>query len=163
MESAMTFDDGAHAIYTYRVWTIHRQYRMKATFFCIGRHVAACPDLFKEARAAGQVKANQSWSHPSIAFLPRCRILLQLTCTSRAIQHIIGIQPIFFRPPYWAFSVQVPKQSDQAGMTTTDRAQPGIAGITARILGQSTHGPGGSMLLHDGGREFRNCGSASRS
>jgi peptidoglycan-N-acetylglucosamine deacetylase len=155
-EIALTFDDGPNPLYTPQVLAILRQYGIKATFFCIGRCVAAYPDLVEQAHAAGHVIANHSWSHPYMALLSRRGIVSQLTHTSEAIVQAIGVRPIFFRPPFGAFSSKVLKQADRLGMRTviwnvraTDWMKPGVDVIAARILERSTRG--GIILLHDGG------------
>ena len=153
---ALTFDDGPHPYYTPQVLAILQKYGVKATFFCIGQSVAAYPDIVKEAHAAGHVIANHSWSHPNMALFSRSRIVSELTRTSKVIEQVIGVRPIFFRPPYGAFSTQVLKQADCLGLKTviwniraTDWAKPGIDVIANRILSRSVYG--GIILLHDSG------------
>jgi peptidoglycan/xylan/chitin deacetylase (PgdA/CDA1 family) len=153
---ALTFDDGPHPCYTPQVLAILQKYGVKATFFCVGQSVAAYPDIVKEAYAAGHVIANHSWSHPNMALFSRSRIRSELTRTSEVIEQAIGVRPIFFRPPYGAFSAQVLKQADGLGLTTviwniraTDWSKPGVDVIAKRILKRSVHG--GIILLHDSG------------
>ena len=42
---ALTFDDGPNPYYTSQVMAVLQHYRIKATFFCVGRQVAKYPDL----------------------------------------------------------------------------------------------------------------------
>src|SRR5216684_2390820 len=99
-EIALSFDDGPNPYYTPLILAILQQYRVPATFFCIGRLVAAYPALVQQEHAAGHVIGNHSWSHPNLAFLSAAYIQSQLIKTSAAIQAAIGVRPLFFRPPY---------------------------------------------------------------
>jgi peptidoglycan/xylan/chitin deacetylase (PgdA/CDA1 family) len=48
-EIALTFDDGPDPQYTPQILDILQQYRVKATFFCIGQQVASYPYIVKQA------------------------------------------------------------------------------------------------------------------
>jgi peptidoglycan/xylan/chitin deacetylase (PgdA/CDA1 family) len=153
---ALTFDDGPNPHYTPQVLAVLKQYGVKATFFCVGQHVAAYPDLVKQEYAAGHAIGNHSWSHPVLAFLSGPATLSQLKRTSDAIQQVIGVRPIFFRPPYGAFSSQVLTRANCLGMITviwnvraTDWAKPGVDVISDRVIERT--GNGAIILLHDGG------------
>jgi len=155
-EVALTFDDGPNPYYTPQILAILQQYGIKATFFCIGRQVAAYPDLVRQEYAAGNIIGNHSWSHPDLGLLSSDAILKQINMTSDAISQAIGVQPTFFRPPYGVFDTQVLTQANLLGLTTViwnDEARdwllPGTGVITSRILGLA--GNGAIILLHDGG------------
>lgn len=155
-EIALTFDDGPNPYYTPQVLAILQQYRIKATFFCIGRQVAQYPALVKQEYEDGNIVGNHTWSHPNLALLSSDAILTQINSTSDAIQHATGVRPTFFRPPYGTFNAQVLTQVNQLGLTTIiwndearDWTTPGIDVITNRILGLA--GDGAIILLHDGG------------
>ena len=45
---ALTFDDGPHPSYTYRILDILDRYGVKATFFMIGSNVEYYPEVAKE-------------------------------------------------------------------------------------------------------------------
>ena len=46
-EVALTFDDGPNPYYTSQVLAVLQHYRIKATFFCVGRQVAEYPELVR--------------------------------------------------------------------------------------------------------------------
>jgi len=155
-EIALTFDDGPNPYYTPLILRILQKYNVKATFFCIGRQVAAYPALVKQEYNAGHVIGNHSWSHPDMALLSPASIRLQLVSTSNAIQEVTGVQPIYFRPPYGIMSVPVLTQAYHFGLTTViwnDEARdwqlPGMSVIVNRILWLARNGA--IILLHDGG------------
>src|SRR5216684_3428397 len=97
-EIALTFDDGPNPYYTPLILAILQQYRVPATFFCIGRLVAAYPALVRQEFNAGYLIGNHSWSHPDLALFSASYDQLQLTSTSQAIQAATGVRPTFFRP-----------------------------------------------------------------
>ena len=155
-EIALTFDDGPNPYYTPLVLDVLKKYNVKATFFCIGRQVAAYPALVKQEYMAGHIVGNHTWSHPDMALLSSANDNLQLVNTSRAIQEAIGVQPIYFRPPYGVMTVPALTQAYHLGLTTViwnDEARdwqlPGMNVIVERILGLARDGA--IVLLHDGG------------
>lgn len=155
-EVALTFDDGPNPYYTPQVLAVLQQYNVKATFFCIGRQVAAYPYLVKQEYAAGNLIGNHSWSHPNLALLSSDDISTQINSTSDAIQQAIGVRPTFFRPPYGVINANVLTQANLLKLTTIiwndearDWTTPGVDVITSRILNLA--GDGAIILLHDGG------------
>jgi len=155
-EIALTFDDGPNPYYTPLILNILQKYNVKATFFCVGRLVAAYPGLVIKEYDAGHVIGNHSWSHPDMAFLSPTSIQLQLASTSNVIQRVIGVRPLYFRPPYGSMSVPVLTKAYHLGLTTViwnDEARdwqlPGESVIVNRILWLARNGA--IILLHDGG------------
>ena len=155
-EIALTFDDGPNPYYTPQILSILQKYNVKATFFCVGRQVAAYPGLVLREYNAGHVIGNHSWSHPDMALLTATSIRLQLVSTSDAIQEATGVRPLYFRPPYGIMSVPVLTEAYHLGFTTViwnDEARdwqlPGASVIVNRILWLARNGA--IILLHDGG------------
>src|SRR5437868_11764085 len=79
-EIALTFDDGPNPYNTPQVLAVLQHYRIKATFFCIGRQVAAYPDLVEspsQKRAiSGAIRPSCTRSGfvstgKTVAFTPR--------------------------------------------------------------------------------------------
>jgi peptidoglycan/xylan/chitin deacetylase (PgdA/CDA1 family) len=60
-----TFDDGPVPEVTPWVLDTLKHFGVKATFFCIGKNIAAHPDLFARLRAEGHTVGNHTWDHPS--------------------------------------------------------------------------------------------------
>ena len=61
----LTFDDGPVPEVTPWVLDTLQHFGAKATFFCIGKNIAAHPDLFARLRAEGHAVGNHTWDHPS--------------------------------------------------------------------------------------------------
>jgi peptidoglycan/xylan/chitin deacetylase (PgdA/CDA1 family) len=155
-EIALTFDDGPNPTYTPQVLAILRQYKVKATFFCVGSMVQAYPSLVKQEYAEGHVIGNHTWGHPNMPSLSIASIIWQLTTAGDAIQQVIGVRPDLFRPPYGAISNNVLTYANYLGLTIIqwnvdprDWSRPGVDVIYARVLAQTS--AGSIILMHDGG------------
>ena len=155
-EIALTFDDGPSPYYTPQILAILQQYKVKATFFCIGRQVASYPDLVRQEYNDGNLVGNHTWSHPNLALLSSSDILTQINLTADAIQQATGVRPTFFRPPYGVVNTTVLAKANLLGLTTIiwndearDWSLPGTGVIISRILNLA--GDGAIILLHDGG------------
>ena len=59
----LTFDDGPHPVVTTFILDKLAEYQAKATFFCIGKNVAAHPDVFEKTKAAGHRVGNHTYNH----------------------------------------------------------------------------------------------------
>lgn len=59
----LTFDDGPHPTATPFVLQQLEQYNAKATFFCIGKNVAAHPDIYEQLTAQGHTVGNHTHNH----------------------------------------------------------------------------------------------------
>lgn len=90
----LTFDDGPDPNATLLVLDILKTYKAKATFFCIGKNVAAHPQIIDQMVADGHSIGNHSYNHLSgwttksetyIADVLKCK------------EHI---DSKLFRPPY---------------------------------------------------------------
>ena len=59
----LTFDDGPHPQITPFVLETLSHYQAKATFFCIGKNVAAYPNVFRQIIDAGHKVGNHTFNH----------------------------------------------------------------------------------------------------
>ena len=60
----LTFDDGPTSSITSQTLDILREYKIQATFFCLGSQVEKHPELFKRIIDEGHTVGNHSYSHP---------------------------------------------------------------------------------------------------
>jgi peptidoglycan/xylan/chitin deacetylase (PgdA/CDA1 family) len=155
-EIALTFDDGPNPTYTPQVLAILRQYKVKATFFCVGNLAQAYPYLVRQEYNEGHTIGNHTWGHPNMPSLSIASIIWQLTSAGDAIQQAIGIRPNLFRPPYGAVNNAVLTYANYFALTVIqwnvdprDWSRPGVDVIYARVLAQTR--AGSIILLHDGG------------
>ena len=59
----LTFDDGPTPEITEWVLTELEKYNAKATFFCIGKNIAANPEIFKKVLEKGHSIGNHTYNH----------------------------------------------------------------------------------------------------
>jgi len=76
------------------------QYEARATFFLIGRHVRACPDLTAEIMHRGHAIGNHTDTHPNLLWLPRAHVVDELERCAASIVQATGHRPAIMRPPY---------------------------------------------------------------
>ncbi|HEY5821185.1 MAG TPA: polysaccharide deacetylase family protein [Propionibacteriaceae bacterium] len=113
---ALTFDDGPGP-YTADLVRRLQKAHAPATFFMMGEHVDAFPDLTRTVARAGFEIGNHSYSHPDLTRLSESEVQHQLSRTSAAIQRATGRSPTLMRPPYGARNAEVDKAAAQVGLT----------------------------------------------
>ena len=59
----LSFDDGPHPSITPFVLDELKKYNARASFFCIGKNVAAYPDVYKRIIEEGHAAGNHSFNH----------------------------------------------------------------------------------------------------
>ncbi|MFJ8846115.1 polysaccharide deacetylase family protein [Streptomyces cyaneofuscatus] len=152
---ALTFDDGPDPVFTRQVVEILGRYGARATFFCVGHHVAALPDEVRRIAAAGHELGNHSWSHPFLPDLTPEQLREQLDRTGEELARVTGAAPAWFRPPYGSLTPEVLAALDGYPTTLTmwdvdarDWSRPGPEQIAATVLEGA--GPGSVVLMHEG-------------
>ena len=111
-EVAISFDDGPDPTWTPKILDVLKQYNVKGTFFMIGEvaedNVGVMQRVFREGHEIG----NHTFTHPDISDISDRSVDLQLNATERLFAAKLGVQPVYFRPPY---SIdQEPDTNDQA-------------------------------------------------
>jgi peptidoglycan/xylan/chitin deacetylase (PgdA/CDA1 family) len=98
---ALTFDDGPDAA-TPQVLDVLQRTGVPATFFVVGKQVAANPEMLRRIVAGGHALGDHSWSHdiPSESVgWSRGKLASEIKHTHRAIFDATGLEPCLFRPP----------------------------------------------------------------
>ncbi|WP_158020328.1 polysaccharide deacetylase family protein [Boudabousia liubingyangii] len=150
---AFTFDDGPGE-YTEATLKALKEAGIKATFFQMGRNVAAHPELTKKVVAEGHALGGHSWNHPQLTKLNDKQASWQITATNDAIKAALGHGSNMMRPPYGAFNHRIRtlmKNLNQASILwSVDSldwkyldADKSIEYIHQQL------GPGGIILMHD--------------
>lgn len=153
---ALTFDDGPHPSYTPRVLEILDRFRVKATFFVIGRHLKNHGAVAAAAGQEGHVIGNHSYNHwRMMNFSSSSRLREEILACQDETEKWVGYKPRFYRQPAGFRNPCIFRVLKELGMTMvgwqvrafdTQRRDPGA--ITRRILKKAA--PGGVLLLHDG-------------
>ena len=97
---ALTFDDGPNPSVTPMLLDLLDRHKMRASFFLIGRHVRAFPELAKEVAARGHAIGNHTDTHPKLTFLSPGRISEELSRCDEAIEIATGQRTHWIRPPF---------------------------------------------------------------
>ncbi|HWO43949.1 MAG TPA: polysaccharide deacetylase family protein [Candidatus Eisenbacteria bacterium] len=95
--AALTFDDGPDPASTPLVLDLLKTYRVRATFFMLGKSAQRYPDLLKRVAAEGHVVGNHSWNHTSFATMAGRERRAQLRRCQEALSPY-GRR--IFRPPW---------------------------------------------------------------
>ena len=103
---ALTFDDGP---YLWERDIVSDMGGSKATFFlngdnygCIYDHADVMLDLYH----GGHTLGSHTWSHADITTLSRDQLHAELEKVEQAFIKILGVKPLYFRPPYGNYNQQ---------------------------------------------------------
>ena len=153
---ALTFDDGPDVRSTPALLELLKTAGVKAAFFCVGRRVAAHPELAARIAQEGHLLANHSYSHSyATNFFTVARLRAELTQTQAAIQKATGAVPASFRPPMGLTNPRIFRVARKLGLTVVGWTARGLdtkvtepERIVKRILRKLR--PSAIILLHDG-------------
>jgi peptidoglycan-N-acetylglucosamine deacetylase len=98
---ALTFDDGPDGRWTPKILDILKEKHAPATFFVIGKNMAAKPGLVEREIREGHNVGNHTWTHPNIGEIPAAQTAVELSATQRLFETITGRSMRLFRPPYF--------------------------------------------------------------
>jgi cellulose synthase/poly-beta-1,6-N-acetylglucosamine synthase-like glycosyltransferase/peptidoglycan/xylan/chitin deacetylase (PgdA/CDA1 family)/spore germination protein YaaH len=116
---ALSFDDGPDPEWTPKILDILKNYGVHGTFFMIGEVAEDYVGIMQRVYREGNEIGNHTWSHPDISEISNRQVDLELNLTERLFASKLGVQPLYFRPPY---SIdQEPDTNDQAA--PVDRIQ----------------------------------------
>jgi len=153
---ALTFDDGPDPRITPRVLDLLDDAGMKATFFVIGRHVRACPEIAAEIARRGHRVENHTDTHPHLfACYPAALLRREVERAQRAIETATGRRPRLFRAPAGLRNPLLEWVLHRSGLRLVawtrrgfDAVDQNPAAIARRLLDGVA--PGDILLLHDG-------------
>lgn len=151
---ALTFDDGPHPQHTPRVLEVLDRYRVKGTFFMMGRNVERYPAVAREVLDRGHEIGNHSYSHPKLVLMSPRRVRDEIERTDRLLRSIGVSGEIYFRPPHASkflvlpyVLVQMNKLSVLGDVDPEEWRRRPAAVMTESILRQVR--PGSIIGLHD--------------
>jgi peptidoglycan-N-acetylglucosamine deacetylase len=154
-KAAITFDDGPSAEFTPAILDELGAAGVRATFFVLGRHVRAHPEIARRIVDEGHELASHGDDHSLLTFQGPTRIAHQLRSLDEAVVGATGAGPVpLFRAPHGfrsPFLIPVARRLGYRVVGWTagvwDTAKPGIDRIVARSVAK-LH-PGAILLLHD--------------
>ena len=171
---ALSFDDGPDPDWTPKILDILKKYGISGTFFMIGDEAQENVGVMRRVFREGHEIGNHTYTHPDISSISSRQLELELALTERLFASKLGVNPVYFRPPY---SIdQEPDTNDQAAPVENIQGKGYVVvgnkidtddwdehprkspeEITDSVLkqldGMKTHGwmRGSVILLHDGG------------
>jgi len=157
-EIALTFDDGPVPDRTEGILDILKHHNVPATFFCIGKHVEAHPQIVRRMHEEGHLVANHSYFHRATFDLQSAAaIATELNSTDLAITRVVGSRPRFFRPPYGVTNPMVATAVRNGNYLTIGwsiRSFDTVIEDRTRLLRRLTRSLSGGdiILLHDQGK-----------
>jgi len=99
-EVAITIDDGPDPIVTPRVLAQLAEYRVPATFFCVGERVERYAELAQEITRRGHAIENHSQGHRhTFSLLGPAAMRAEIARAQMSIHRVTGCRPLFFRAP----------------------------------------------------------------
>ncbi len=160
---ALSFDDGPDRDYTPAVLALLERYGDRATFFLVGEHARARPELVRMELAAGMETGNHTWSHPHLPSLTRSQASGEIVRTEELLrsldaggrlfrapfgelspEQLAGVRGMGLEPVHWSLALD----HYVGGMGLTPQDAAAALARDARtgdiILAHDAHlGPGG--------------------
>ncbi|RPJ64696.1 MAG: hypothetical protein EHM20_18140, partial [Alphaproteobacteria bacterium] len=105
---ALTFDDGIHHVYTSEILDILKKNNITATFFINGYNtgditIEPRKSILSRMYAEGHQIASHSYKHTDLSTLNPTEIHREMEINDQAIQSVIGVRPVYMRPPFGNF------------------------------------------------------------
>ena len=153
---ALTFDDGPDPQVTPQVLDLLAQHRARASFFCIGRHAEAHPEIVQRTVAEGHRVENHTLHHrPYFSLLGSRGQEREITEAQDILQRLSGRSPRWFRAPA---GIQNPllgavlHRLDLRLVSWTRRGFDAVERNPRRVVRrlQSNLRSGDILVLHDG-------------
>lgn len=153
---ALTFDDGPDEVVTPKVLDILKRFKIKATFFFLGKRIEEFPGVVRRAHREGHLVMNHSWSHPRLSEVTNDQFVDEIKKTEASLNHLIGPRNLFMRPPYGDMNKPIFKRLKSLGykiimwsLDTADWRAKNSDEISDKVL-KEIH-PGAIVLMHSQG------------
>lgn len=154
---ALTFDDGPWKGSSDAVLRQLVAANVKATFFVVGARLkGGGAAIARREDAAGMEIGDHSLNHKLLGHAAKGVVRQQIRRGARAVQTVLGVTPVWFRPPGGSMSATVRRESRLAHLRVAmwtidprDWERPPARTIARHILDRIK--PGSVVLMHDGG------------
>ncbi len=152
---AISFDDGPAPDYTPQVLQVLQEHQVPAAFFCIGKRVLEHPGLFKQVHEKGHIIGNHSYSHATwFDLYSSTKMYADLQQMDAAMQEVLGLKPLLFRPPYGVTNPNLAKAIRKGGYIPVGwnvRSLDTVIKDNDKLLQRVVKGvrPGAVILFHD--------------
>lgn len=152
---AITFDDGPHPEFTPKVLKLLDSFNAKASFFCIGKHIEAHPEIVKNAISKGHTIGNHTYSHSnSFGFFSAEKVTAELEKTNEVAKTATGYSLKLYRPAFGITNPNIKRALETTGLQSigwSKRSFDTTALNENQILSRITKNlkKGDVILLHD--------------
>lgn len=153
---ALTFDDGPDPRWTPQVLDLLRQAGVHATFFLMGEHAQAHPELVRRIVREGHQVGNHMWRDENTLFLSDAAAERSLRRTERVLFQQTGVAPEWMRPAGGLARPAFIRHARQLGYRVviasayaSDPRRPPAAYIAWALTRMMR--PGAILVLHDSG------------
>ncbi len=154
-EIAISFDDGPAANYTAAILDVLKTENVKATFFCIGKHIASNEEILKRIHTDSHLIGNHSFSHHFWFDMYSAKKMQEdMKMMDAEMERVTGLKPKLFRPPYGVTNPNLKKAIIKGGYTPVGwsvRSMDTVAKEEKKLLEKINAGikPGAVFLFHD--------------
>ncbi|KAH8921035.1 carbohydrate esterase family 4 protein, partial [Atractiella rhizophila] len=120
---AMAFDDGPYP-FTNNITDTLESHGARGTFFMNGNNwrCMSAEDV-QERFTKGHMLGSHTWSHVDLATLNRAQLNRQFKLVEDAMKKILGVRPLYFRPPFGSYNdlvLEVAAERGYKGAITWD-------------------------------------------
>jgi peptidoglycan-N-acetylglucosamine deacetylase len=152
---ALTFDDGPHPVHTPAIVDTLKRNNVPAAFFVMGKNIIGNETILQQIFTGRNTIGNHSFSHAFwFDMYGSKKMLADMQQTDEAIQKLLGVKPLMFRPPYGVINPNV-KSAIKKGryipigwsIRSLDTTIKDKEKLLNRIISQLR--PGAIILLHD--------------
>lgn len=148
---ALTFDDGPHPVYTREILDGLKERGVKATFFVIGEHAKANPELVQRMKKEGHLVGNHTYTHVGLTTKNKAKFREELQKTSDVLEELLVEEIVYVRPPYGTWDKRIEKDLNLIPVLWTvdslDWKLLNIERIKRRVL--KSVKDGAIILMHD--------------
>ncbi len=156
---ALTFDDGPSPEWTPKILEVLKENNVKATFFMLGKHVKAYPQIARMVVKQGSEVGNHTYNHMVIFNSGAVKLENEIRDTEKAIKEATGVTPVLMRPPKGWVTDKDKKLINKLGYETIlwslnskDWVSFDDKYIVKFLMGRIK--PGDIILFHDSGGVF---------
>jgi peptidoglycan/xylan/chitin deacetylase (PgdA/CDA1 family) len=154
-EVALTFDDGPHPESRSSILETLRRFHAPATFFDVGQHIDAYPDLVRSTLAEGHAVGNHSQNHNRLDTLSARSLHREINDADLAYSRATGSHLVYLRPPGMRYNDAILLMLKRMGYVTVGYSASAAdfeedvhpRDIVTRTI-KRTHN-GAIILLHD--------------
>jgi len=155
---ALTFDDGPDPARTPALLDALGELGVPGTFFVVGKHADAHPELVARMAREGHELGNHTYNHRYLPLQRSREVAAELAATDAAIERASGVVPTLARPPWGGRSPRNVRVFDRLAkklvlwdVNSYDWKDLPPVDVAQRVVERAR--PGSIILMHDGGRD----------